>query len=235
MSRIDRTNLADDVYTELRARLMDGEIAPDSRLKIEVLAEGLGVSATPVREALARLEADDLVRKEPRRGYLSTPLLTREELMDLFDFRELIEPHAAGRAAARVDASAMERLRQEMQEGRSARTGDSFADYQASLLHDQRLHQDIADLSGSAALASAYARTHVHLHVFRLQLRFHHEVWQRTLREHAEIVERICDGDVAGAQAAMSTHLLSSRRHADNTLEELSTSTGRRASSTLAG
>ena len=79
--------------------VMDHVVRPGERMSIDGLAARLSVSPTPVREALARLEALGLARKEPLRGYRATPLLTRTQLDDLFDFRLLVEPWAAGRAA----------------------------------------------------------------------------------------------------------------------------------------
>ena len=94
-----RQVLADDVYEAVKALVMDHVIAPGARVSIDGLARELGVSQTPIREALARLESDGLVTKEPLRGYSATPLLTRAEVDDLFQFRLLIEPWVAGRAA----------------------------------------------------------------------------------------------------------------------------------------
>ena len=68
-----RQALADDVYEAINALLMDSIIAPDARITIDTLARQLGVSPTPVREALARLESDGLVVKQGLRGYFATP------------------------------------------------------------------------------------------------------------------------------------------------------------------
>ena len=75
--RLPRRNvLADDVYELVKAMVMDHVIRPGARVSIDGLARELAVSPTPVREALARLESDGLVLKEPLKGYRATPLLT---------------------------------------------------------------------------------------------------------------------------------------------------------------
>ncbi len=79
--------------------IFDHEIAPGSRVNIDSLSVQLEVSQTPVREALARLESDGLIAKEPLKGYKATELLSIKELNDLFQFRLLIEPWAAEQAA----------------------------------------------------------------------------------------------------------------------------------------
>jgi len=99
LSRPLRTVLSDETYNRVREMLLTHEIAPGERINIDALARELDVSQTPVREALARLESDDLVIKEPLRGYQATALLSASELKDLFQFRGIIEPWAAMTAA----------------------------------------------------------------------------------------------------------------------------------------
>ncbi|MBP6995627.1 MAG: GntR family transcriptional regulator [Phycicoccus sp.] len=219
LTTVPRINLSDTVYDALRGWIMDRVLAPDSKLNIDRLAETMGVSATPVREALARLESEGLVIKEPRRGYLSTPLLSRAEMNDLFEFRNLLEPAAAARAAKRVTDEDVAALQHEITAGRAAATGDSFVDYQAAFLHDARLHEHVFRIAGSPLLAAAFERTHSHLHTFRLQTRFDQAVWARTLDEHAAIAAFIGQGDAPKARAAMREHLASSLRHADHQIQ----------------
>src|SRR5689334_7561701 len=104
MRPLRRLTLTEDVYEAVKSLIMDHRIAPGERVTIDALARQLAVSPTPVREALARLEADGLVRKRAMAGYSTTPLLTRAEFDDLFDMRLLLECSAAARTAARVDA-----------------------------------------------------------------------------------------------------------------------------------
>src|SRR6478735_11747172 len=93
--------LSDEVYAVLQQAIMDGTIPPDDRLNAGELARRFDVSPTPVREALAKLESDGLVEKHPLKGYRTTDLLAREELVDLFELRLLLEPGTAARAAQR--------------------------------------------------------------------------------------------------------------------------------------
>ena len=96
--RLRRSTLGEDVYETLTALVMQHTLAPGDRLNIDALARELEVSPTPVREALARLESDGLVRKRPLAGYTATPLLTRQEFEELFDMRLVLEPATARRA-----------------------------------------------------------------------------------------------------------------------------------------
>src|SRR5919202_2566625 len=114
MRPLRRLTLTDDVYEAVKSLIMDHRLAPGERVTIDALARQLEVSPTPVREALARLEADGLVRKRPLAGYTATPLLTRAEFEELFEMRMLLEPAAARRAAgAGLSAAETALLRRE--------------------------------------------------------------------------------------------------------------------------
>src|SRR3712207_531109 len=79
-----RRVLADDVYEQIRGLIMSDGIAPGARVNIDEIARQLDVSPTPVREALARLESEELVSRLPLRGYRVTDLLNRKQVDDLY-------------------------------------------------------------------------------------------------------------------------------------------------------
>src|SRR5258708_37996720 len=90
-----RSVLADEVYEILKSKLMDNIVEPGSRLSIDGLSRDLGCSATPIREALARLESDGLVAKRPHYGYTAAPLIDSTTFDELFRMRLLLEPACA--------------------------------------------------------------------------------------------------------------------------------------------
>ena len=94
------SGLAEEVYRRIRADIMSLKLPPESRVSVDSLARELGVSQTPIREALSMLEANGLVSKRHFAGYATTPRMDRAQLDELFEFRLLIEPHAARKAAA---------------------------------------------------------------------------------------------------------------------------------------
>lgn len=181
-----RTVLSDETYSRIREMLLTHEIAPGERINIDALARELDVSQTPVREALARLESDDLVIKEPLRGYAATDLLTVHQIQDLFQFRGIIEPWAATQAAKAIDDEGRRRLQEELALGKSAEDLDPEDAYAAMSEHDSRFHTLIAELSGSEFVKDAYVRTHCHLHLFRLYTVL--KTWMEEPREDAEAV-----------------------------------------------
>src|SRR3979409_183127 len=129
---LPRQILTDSVYEAVKELVMDQHIEPGARVNIDQLARELKVSPTPVREALARLEMDGLVIKEPLRGYSVTPMLDAKSFSDLYDVRRLLEPFAARRAAELRDEKVLRALDHELEVmrrmvGTSSESGDGAA------------------------------------------------------------------------------------------------------------
>ena len=200
-----RQVLANDVYEAVKALVMDHVIAPGARVSIDGLARQLGVSQTPIREALARLESDGLVTKEPLRGYSATPLLTRSEVDDLFQFRLLVEPWAAARAAESATREDHVRIAAEIASCPEAPPSDAYEAYKALAAHDSRFHMLLTDLAGNRQLRVALERTHCHLHIFRLYSAGGGGM--QTLAEHQQIAAAVTRGSALAAEQAMREHL----------------------------
>ena len=98
---IRRPQLSDEVATHLRALIMSGRLRPGERVRLEEIAEQLGVSITPVREALLTLRGEDMVELEPRRGYVVAPL-SKQDIIDVFTLQGDIAGELAARATARL-------------------------------------------------------------------------------------------------------------------------------------
>lgn len=204
-----RQTLTDDVYEAIKALIMDHVIEPESRLSIDKLARDLHVSPTPIREALARLESEGLAVKEALRGYFTTAVLGQDQLNELFEFRNVIEPWAAARAARRRTPEQLQQLGKEMDSIKSLPSGESYDAYRELANMDNRFHLMIAELSGNRHVALAFARTHCHLHLFRLA--YSTRLGASAVREHHVIFDAIAAGDGSAARAAMLNHLKLSR------------------------
>ncbi len=100
---------ADQVYQQLRRLLIEGYYPPGSRLVEERLAQDLGVSRTPVRQALVRAAAEGLVQIFPNRGAVARSF-TVDDLIEIYDLRALLEGHAAYLAAQRITAEQIIRM-----------------------------------------------------------------------------------------------------------------------------
>ncbi|REF37198.1 GntR family transcriptional regulator [Thermasporomyces composti] len=200
-----RRVLVDEVAQAVRNLLMDQTIKPGQSLIIGRLAEALGVSHTPVREALARLESEGLVVKRPQRGYFATELLTTDEMIELFELRLLLEPWAAAQVAAAARHIDVSGLRAELTRFTSALRSGPESPYRLLCDHDIRFHGLLMELCGNRQVARAFERTHCHLHLLRVQSRASKA--DVTVAEHEAIVTAIERRDVDGAAEAMRRHL----------------------------
>jgi len=204
-----RQVLADGVYEQLRALIMNHGIAPGERVTIDEVARQLGVSGTPVREALARLESEGLVSRLPLRGYRATELLTRKEVDDLYGLRLLLEPPSTVAAVRAMTDEAVDALETEMGTCPTAPSGSGYEVYKALAAHDTRLHELILRIAGNDAVTQAFARTHCHLHFFRLS--YNEPSGEQTLQEHRALVDALVSGKAAQAKKAMTVHLETAR------------------------
>jgi DNA-binding GntR family transcriptional regulator len=200
----ERQPLADDVHDVLVDMLMNHTLAPGSPLNIDALARTLGVSPTPVREAMARIEAEGLISKGSRRGYTVAPLITLDDLRSLIDFRLLVEPAAAAAAAKLAtadEATALQAL------ARSGGTGESDdpAVNRLDMSYDATFHDTVAKLAGNVWMRESLARLRSHLHMYRLYYHVHHS--SATNTEHVAIADAIAARDPDGAASAMRAHL----------------------------
>jgi DNA-binding GntR family transcriptional regulator len=207
-----RTPLVEDVHGALVDMLMNHDVDPGARLNIDALARGLGVSPTPVREALARMEAEGLVLKEPRRSYTVAPLIGLDDLRALIDFRLLVEPPAAAAAARNASAKQATALKTFARSG-GAGHQDATAN-RLDMIYDATFHDTIAQLGGNPWLREALVRLRSHLHMYRL---YHHaQQAAATKPEHVAIAKAIAAGDPDAAAEAMRAHLITAMKRIDD-------------------
>ena len=148
------------VLERLRALILTGEYGPEERLIEEQLAERLGVSRTPVRQALTMLEAEGLVEITPNRG-ATVCSFSIEDVWDIYDLRAVLEGHAARRAAGRIERRELERLRElarEM-EGLPGQFDDHEEEIRALVALNQEFHGTIVEASRNRRLERLINRT----------------------------------------------------------------------------
>jgi len=203
-------SVVDGVYDSIYERLMSLAIAPGSRIPIDVIARELGVSQTPVREALSRLEREGLVQKAHLIGYSATPQLGRKQFEDLFNFRLLVEPEGARLAALNMSPAALKHIEEiaaDMAHG--VAPVDRTSRYSRFARIDAHFHDEILRIAGNEVIRSTLSSQHVHLHLFRLM--FHSRVTQEALEEHENLLAAFRAGDSAAAEKAMREHIQRSR------------------------
>ncbi|RJN33158.1 GntR family transcriptional regulator [Nesterenkonia natronophila] len=190
-------------YDRIKAMILSKAIPPDTKLNIDKLARELGVSQTPVREALQRLEGDKLVVGKKPRGLWTTPLLGERELRDLIEVRLLMEPWSARSVAHDRATNPGREMLTEID--RFVALGELRNEGYALASHDVAFHDMIFNAVGNSFLHDAFRQLHAHLHLFRLypaDLNGAH-----TIEEHRAIAEAIRRADPHAAEEAMRAHL----------------------------
>jgi DNA-binding GntR family transcriptional regulator len=208
---LPRQILTDSVYEAVKELVMDQHIEPGARVNIDQLARTLKVSQTPVREALARLEMDGLVIKEPLRGYSIAPILDAAAFVQLYEVRMLLEPFAARRATEQQSQELIKTLQRENDAMR--KTLDSrgptlmlgYREYREFAWQDARFHEAIVTASGNELLRETVTRLRSHLHLYRLY--YTTGIGAETLAEHEKIAAAIAGGRPGDAAAAMEEHI----------------------------
>lgn len=205
MPCIQRTVVSTAVYDAVKEMLFDGTWVPGDRIDRKALAVRLGVSPTPVNDALHRLTGEGLVESRFRDGFF-VPDYSDEDLADLFAARAGIEGVAARLCAEEGAEGEVERLCSLFDPFSRGIPPEGTGDY---LRADKAFHAGILAASGSARLGEV---ERFFGHVFRS---YEHGLVRspgETLPEHRRIIEALKSRDGREAQAAMSDHLLRSRR-----------------------
>jgi DNA-binding GntR family transcriptional regulator len=209
------------VLERLRALILTGEYGPDERLIEEQLAERLGVSRTPVRQALTMLEAEGLVEITPNRG-ATVCSFSIEDVWDIYDLRAVLEGHAARRAAGRIERRELERLRElarEM-EGLPGQFDDHEEEIRALVALNQEFHGTIVEASRNRRLERLINRT------VEIPLMFKAFYWytlhERTISNHyhRQILEALENGDADRAEIIMREHVYEGRDFVIRALKE---------------
>jgi DNA-binding GntR family transcriptional regulator len=200
--------LADEVYDTLLGQLMSLRIEPGSRVTIDVLARELGVSQTPIRDALNRMEAEGLVVRVPHAGYRIPPQITRDRFEDMLEVRLLLEPAAARRSAERASLEQVAGLRRILGEMAELEGGGGPLAYGAFGLRDAAFHDLVALSAENQVIRETLARLHSHVHLFRLHRDT--QVTYLAMAEHEQVVAAIAARDPDAAAYAMRRHILRS-------------------------
>lgn len=201
-----RSTAVDRVVHMIREGVKRGRYAPGQRLPEVDLTRELGVSRGPLREGLSRLAAEGVLEIEPYRGAM-VRRLSRRDVEDLYQVREVLEGQAAALVARRIDEDGRaERLRAAVGEMATWR-GRSDSDAYAYMDSNAAFHNLIVGLADNQVLADLMAQ--LRTNAFRLQLvnLMRAEAREASIREHDEVAETILAGDPRKAEAAMRRHV----------------------------
>lgn len=191
------------VYATLLEAIVRADYEPGKRLSENELAAEFGVSRTPVREALARLRDEGLLRIEPQRGTFVAPI-SETAVRDAQFVRESLECAAVRRAAERVSDDDLLELEAKLQSQERARAG---SDHDAFYALDDEFHHTLCDLSGHTGVWRVSQRAKSHLNrVRRLSLPAP-DYLEEMIAEHRGVVDALARRDPSAAERALRHHL----------------------------
>ncbi len=195
--------LREIVYEELKRQILVGEISPGTRMMEVELADVMGVSRTPVREAIRKLEKEGLVSIEPRKGAYASNISIKD-MVDVLEVRQGLEEMASMLAAGRITETQKEELLTILSNYRKA---VEAANIEEIIKYDEDFHSKIISISGNKTLEQVFST------VQELALRFRYiyyddfNRYENMPREHQMIEEAIMSGDAEKARIAAGEHV----------------------------
>jgi DNA-binding GntR family transcriptional regulator len=208
---LPRGTLGDDVYRLLWERILDHRLRPGDKLSDLYLSQELGVSRTPVREALQRLVSDGIVRGEPNRGFYVASF-SAADITEIYDLRAALEAMALAAAAPLLTE---ERLREslaalaQVEERLRAATGEAetLAAFAAFLEVDRGFHRLLVDLAGNGRLRAIVEALWAQIAVFQWAGSFRQHWTTAAITRHRAIIAALIAGDVEEANAELQAHI----------------------------
>ena len=200
MKKLDiPSNLTTLAYASIKEHILQGQLDENSRLTEELLSLQLGISKSPIREALNRLETEGLIRIEPRKGaYLRR--LSAQEVADLYDLREALETHVVRTAV--LSPALLTELTRSLKRQRAFLKADDRAHY---IEEDVNFHAGLARATKNAHLCAALENIR---HQIWLTRRASYDLSSSTAPGfHESILRALAAGDRALAESAMQAHI----------------------------
>ncbi len=205
------SNLTTMAYNSIKQYIVDGRLDEDSRLTEDFLAGQLGISKSPIREALNRLEAEGLIQIEPRKGaYLRR--LTIEEINDLYDLREALEVHVV--RTAKMTPALLNDLRQSLRRQRALLKANDKAHY---IQEDASFHAMLAQSTKNKYLCAVLEN--IQNQIWLSRRRSYDLSSSMAPDYHEAILKALEDSDSERAQQAMRAHIRNVRERLAMSLE----------------
>lgn len=199
----DHKPLRDMVYEEIKERILMGKITPGTRLMEIELADSMGVSRTPIREAIRKLEKEGLVTIEARRGAYASQI-SSEDMVAILEVRQNMDGLAAHFAASRATPEQLELLSETFEKFNQAVIDGNTQDM---IKYDTKFHKIIVDASHNKVLVQIVEKLQ------ELVLRFRYVYYDDFRRaekmpaEHKDILEAIQTGNGEVARSAADVHI----------------------------
>jgi len=199
--------MSGDAYERLRAEIVDGRALPGTPLVEAAIATRLGISRTPVREALRRLEQDGLVERKGR--VVAVRSCSPEEILEIYTVRIVLEGLAASLAAEarnEFDLAQLEERHLRMKE-----LGDEPADHAAMALTNRRFHEALWAASHNRTLIDLLVRLNSHLSRYTATTLVSPGRWKTVLADHEKLIDAIRARDAEKTATLAQSHMAAAR------------------------
>jgi DNA-binding GntR family transcriptional regulator len=197
------------VYENLKKRIINHQLKPGESLNESVLTKELGISKTPIREALQQLEKEGFIENIPGKGSFVSRI-SIQDIREIFEIREILECEVVKRAAMKSDPDKIEGIRKKF-ETESNGDKNSRDQFKAG----DRIHTFIFESFGNKRLLEYYKR--LQEHIIRMRLYFFNQLHQersgQSFKEHLEIMDALIAQDPPRAEKAMRDHLRNSTEY----------------------
>ena len=208
----DYLPLRDVVFNTLREAILTGDIEPGERLMEIRLAEKLGVSRTPIREAIRMLQLEGLVNMTPRKGTVVAEI-SKEDLKNVLEVRKVLEQLAVEKACENVSDEAVSELRENLKEINAAIKKKNPSDI-AKI--DVAFHDIIYRITGNDRLIQILYNIREQMYRYRLEYIKDQDTRQTVVRDHENLIEAIVNKDVEKAKSIIVAHI----EHQEKTIME---------------
>jgi DNA-binding GntR family transcriptional regulator len=195
--------LHESATDRLRDMIVAGDLAPGARLNERVLCGELGISRTPLREALRMLASEGLVELLPNRGAVVTAL-TLDRIREIFAVMAVLEALAGELACRNITPAQLNELRALHYQMLAHHARGELAAY---FRCNQEIHAKIAEASGNATLAATYRNLNAHVRRARYMANLSQVRWDKAVEEHEAMLEALARRDGARLQLLLREHL----------------------------
>lgn len=197
------------VYQILRNDVCGGKYGPGFWLQEKELAEALGVSRSPVREALRQLVADGLVIEVPNKGVFVKEFTVRD-IDEIFDMRVMLESYGIQKSRKNLTTVRRQKLFELLETLEESRAGGG--DMEKYVQADEKLHIRIVELGGNSLVESTYDRVRSMNQQFRVLSLTSHQRFDDSMEEHRRLIHALAVGDTVTAEEVLRVHLELARR-----------------------
>ena len=215
---LDRPNLRDQIYDIIRELIIRRQIRPGEKINEEQLAETIGVSRTPIRETLCRLENEGIVKVIPRRGTFVTEL-SRGSVTDVLQIREVLEGLVARLATKNMDDKTLRGLRGCLQ--RVEATPEEARQPMQYTRAEEDFHALLLEVCGNQMLKNMMEVVNGHLRLIRIRTVVLPGRAKKSVQEHHQILKAVERGDADLAEEVMRKHVASVRNDALRNIEAI--------------